>query len=206
MGTQKGLIFGSYACSSWDFLQGITPDVVIAADGGVDCAVAAGFTPDVFVGDGDSGGIPSPDMETVSLPEEKDLTDLQAAYEWARDHGIREIVMTACTGGRQDHHLSALALLETASRQGVHGEILDPCNRILYLDSETVYIPKTCYRYFSLIPIDRELAGVDISGAKYPLVDRRVVRGDSLTVSNEWAEPVVEISIRQGSCYLILSN
>lgn len=206
MGTQKGLIFGSYACSSWDFLQGITPDVVIAADGGIQCAAAAGFTPDVFVGDGDSGGIPSPDMETVSLPEEKDLTDLQAAYEWARDHGIKDLVFTACTGGRQDHHLSALQLLETARYQGIHAEIVDPCNRILFLDSETIAVPKTCYHYFSLIPVDRELSGVSISGAKYPLQEKIVHRGDSLTVSNEWAEPVVEISIKKGCCYLILSN
>ena len=35
---------------------------------------------------------------------------------------------TGCTGGRQDHHLSALGLLETAAGHGVHGMILDPWN------------------------------------------------------------------------------
>ncbi len=208
MGTQKGLIFGSCACASWDFLVPYRswPDVVIAADGGVRCAYDAGFSPDVYVGDNDSGGRARPGMEIVALQPEKDLTDLQAAYEWARDHGITELVLTACTGGRQDHHLAAMQLLETARHQGIRGEILDPGNRILFLENETVTVEQNGYHYFSLIPVDRVVHGVSIRGAKYPLEGRNACRGDSLTVSNEWLDPVVEITIGQGACYLILSN
>lgn len=208
MGTQKGLIFGSYPCRSWDFLAELEswPDVIIAADGGMQCAKNAGFTPHVYVGDGDSGGKALPGMETVPLKPEKDLTDLQAAYEWARDHGITEIIFTACTGGRQDHHLSALQLLETARNQGIHAEIWDPDNRIGFLAPGTVTVPKTDYRFFSLIPVDRVLKGLSIRGAKYPLEHKTVYRGDSLTVSNEWQADAVEISFTEGCCYFISSN
>lgn len=92
-------------------------DLVIAADGGVQCALDAGFTPDIYVGDSDSGGHALTGMECIPLPAEKDLTDLQAAYETALNHGAGEIVFTGCTGGRQDHHLSP-GLLETARPMG----------------------------------------------------------------------------------------
>lgn len=208
MGAQKGLIFGSYPCRNWDFLSELKtwPDAVIAADGGMQCAEAAGFCPHVYVGDGDSGGKALPGMETVPLKPEKDLTDLQAAYEWARDHGISELILTACTGGRQDHHLSALQLLETAANQGIRAEIRDPDNRMLFLSAGTMKLTRGNYRYFSLIPVDRKVTGVSIQGAKYPLSERTIFRGDSLTVSNEWAEETVEISVSDGCCYVICSN
>ena len=207
MGTQKGLIFGSFPCDSWDFLRDLAGEAltVIAADGGMACAEAAGFVPRVYVGDGDSGGKARPDMETVSLPAQKDLTDLQAAWEWARDHDLKELVFTACTGGRQDHHLAALQLLETAKSEGVAAEIRDPLNRILFLSDETVSVFRSHWKYFSLIPVDRVLHGVTIRGAKYPLHDATVHRGDSLTVSNEWLEEEAQITV-DGCCYLIMSN
>ena len=182
------------------------PELVIAADGGMQCARNAGFTPCVYVGDGDSGGQALPGMETVALKPEKDLTDLQAAYEWARDHGVTEIIFTACTGGRQDHHLSALQLLETAKQDGIRAEIWDPDNRIIFLTPGTVTVEKSNFKFFSLIPVDRELRGISIHGARYPLENKTVHRGDSLTVSNEWSENVVEITFSEGCCYLICSN
>ena len=57
MGTEIGLIFGSYAYENWDFLQPLKGKVrVICADGGIHCARNAGFTPQIYVGDNDSGG------------------------------------------------------------------------------------------------------------------------------------------------------
>ena len=67
MGTQKVLIFGSMPCPSWDFLRPYEhwADLVIAADGGVQCAMDAGFTPDIYVGDSDSGGHALIGMECI---------------------------------------------------------------------------------------------------------------------------------------------
>lgn len=208
MGTQKVLIFGSMPCPGWDFLRPYKhwADLVIAADGGVQCALDAGFTPDIYVGDSDSGGHALTGMECIPLPAEKDLTDLQAAYETALNRGAGEIIFTGCTGGRQDHHLSALGLLETAAGHGVHGMILDPWNSIEFLAPGEYSVPKDGYTYFSLIPIDRVMHEITIRGAKYPLECRDTFRGDSLTVSNEWNTDPVELRFTDGCCYLIRSN
>ena len=208
MGTQKGLIFGSYACESWDHLNSLRnwADFVIAADGGMKHAIDHGFVPQVYIGDSDSGGYALPNMISVTLPPEKDLTDLQAAYEWAKEHGAEEIIFTACTGGRQDHHLSALQLLERAYDQGIKACILDGCNRISFMRTGDGTFPKQGYRYFSLIPVDSIVEDVSVFGAKYPLSHQDLHRGDSLTVSNEWGSDEIKVSIGSGSCYVILNN
>lgn len=208
MGAEKGLIFGSCAPENWDFLRPYLdwPQVVIAADGGLKGARAAGFAPRVYVGDGDSGGRAEAGLACVLLPEEKDVTDLEAAYLWARDHGLRELMFTGCTGGRLDHYMAALGLLETAAAEGIHGVILDPRNRIELLEPGRHHLKNHGYRYFSLIPLDRLLGHVTIRGAKYPLTDRTVYRGGSLTVSNEFCGETAEVSFQEGLCWLIESR
>lgn len=206
MGTEIALIFGSAPCADWSFLERYRGKVrVICADGGVRLARQAGFRPEVYVGDGDSGGSAGKHMEAVLLPREKNLTDLQAAYEYARDHGFREVILTACTGGRQDHHLTNLMLLEKAAQDGVRMRIVDEENEIRYFTGSGK-LRISGFTFFSLVPIDPVLTGVTIQGAKYPLENGTVYRGDSLCVSNEPLDERVSVTVEQGACWLILSG
>ena len=208
MGAKKGLIFGSCPTKHWEFLSAYRswPDAVIAADGGLQAARRAGFSPSVYIGDGESGGQAEAGLTCVTLPAEKDVTDLEAAYQWARDHGISELIFTGCTGGRLDHHMAAMGLLETAAREGIRAVILDPGNRVEFLLPGEYLRSDPGYRYVSLIPADPVLKELSIRGAKYELDRRDVVRGSSLTVSNEFAGGKIEISFREGCCWLIFSN
>ncbi len=207
MGTETALIFGSIPCPSWDFLEPLRGQVtVICADGGTLCAQAAGFRAEVYVGDSDSGGVPPAGARQVLLPAEKDLTDLQAAYQCARDGGFRRMVFTACTGGRQDHHLANLQLLETALEEGIDAAVWDPWNEIRCLPDGEIVVPPGQFRYFSLIPLDRRLEGVTIRDAKYGLENAVVRRGDSLTVSNETVGRPARISVARGRALLVRSE
>ncbi len=207
MGAETALIFGSLPCARWDFLEPLRGRAaVFCADGGTRCAAEAGFPVDFYVGDSDSGGAPPPGAERLLLPAEKDLTDLQAAYELARDRGFRRMAFTGCTGGRQDHHLANLQLLETACRQGIDAVILDERNEIRCFCGGTVTVPHGGFRYFSLIPLDAELRGVTIRGARYPLEDAVVRRGDSLTVSNETAGGPATVTVARGTAWLIRAD
>ena len=109
-------------------------------------------------------------------------------------------------GGRLDHALANLQLLETARADGVEAILLDPDNRVTCIGPGKYVLPRTEYFYFSLLPIDAVLRGVTIEGAKYPLCDAEARRGDSLTISNEWIEPTVRLRIREGLCWLICSG
>ncbi len=205
MGT--ALIFGSMPCGDWSFLAPLRGNcTVICADGGVVFAREAGFFPAVYIGDGDSGGAPVPDAESIVLPAEKNLTDLQAAYEYALGKGFSTILFTACTGGRLDHELANLALLERAWEDGVERAfVLDAQNELRYHPGGTLRLPADGYRYFSILPMDRTIQNVRITGGKYPLDVAEVRRGDSLTVSNE-PETDVTIEIGSGASWIVRSD
>lgn len=207
MGAKAALIFGSMDHGDWSFLQPLRQEVptVFCADGGLICAQTAGFSPDYYIGDGDSGGAPQPGLSATVLPTRKDLTDLQAAWEQAYSLGFRKLYLTGCTGGRQDHHLAALQLLETMHLRGCEGIILDPYNEISFFSPGEKRLQRTDFAFFSLIPLDSEVM-VSIRGAKYDLTERRVLRGDSLCVSNEFLDGPVELNLSGGSCWLILSQ
>lgn len=207
MGAHAALIFGSMEQGDWRFLEPLRAldPMVICADGGVNCARNAGFAPDFYIGDGDSGGKPQEGIEAVVLPTQKDLTDLQAAWHAACAMGIRKMYLTGCTGGRQDHHIAALQLLEAMADRGCEGTILDPDNEISFLTPGAITLQRGGFRYFSLLPVEREIT-VSITGAKYPLSERRVLRGDSLCVSNEFADDEVTVTLHNGVCWLVQSR
>ena len=210
MGKSKALIFGAAPCGEWRFLERMKswPDLIIAADGGLLSAEAAGFQVSAYIGDNDSGGIAPENMPCRILPTVKDLTDLEAAYVWALEQGCRQVCFTGCTGGRLDHELSALGLLERASAEMEEAMIVDPRNRIRLLrPGITLTIRKDGYRYFSLVPLDRMLSGITIRGAKYSCENLSTVRTRSLTISNEFLEDQpLEITLESGSAYLVEAN
>ena len=206
MGNETALIFGAADQADWSFLAPLRGKAtVFCADGGVQNALRAGFAPDYYIGDGDSGGVPPEGVPAVRLPVRKDLTDLQAAWEQAFALGFRRIILTGCTGGRQDHFLAAVQLLEEIFRRGCAGVILDPDNEISFLPPGERRLEPGAFRFFSLLPADAE-ATVSVSGAEYD-ADRAVLRrGDSLGVSNGFRAGPVLIRVYEGPCYLILSG
>lgn len=201
------IVFGSAPCKHWAFLAPYRSEgrTVVCADGGLQLAREAGFSPEVYIGDSDSGGTPEQALSCRVLPPEKDLTDMQAAYAYCLEHGATDLILTACTGGRQDHHLANLALLETAWEQGITARILDADNEITYLPAGTTTFFVRGFRYFGIVPLDRTLEDVSITNAKYELAHACVRRGDSLTISNEPLEGPVVVRIGRGSALLVRS-
>ena len=94
MGTEmkRALLFGSVPCGDGAFLRPYLDGggwTVFCADGGVRNARAAGLRPDYLIGDWDSGGAPEGDVPCITLPVEKDMTDLQAAVDQALELDYR---------------------------------------------------------------------------------------------------------------------
>lgn len=106
MGTEqavaRALIFGSAPCGDWSFLAPYLAEggwTVFCADGGVKNARHAGLEPDYLIGDWDSGGAPEAGVPSLTLPAEKDMTDLQAAAGQAIALGARTLLLCGCTAG-----------------------------------------------------------------------------------------------------------
>ena len=199
MGTEmkRALLFGSVPCGDGAFLRPYLDGggwTVFCADGGVRNARAAGLRPDYLIGDWDSGGAPEGDVPCITLPVEKDMTDLQAAVDQALELDYRELLLCGCTGGRLDHTASNLVLLEWIADHGGRALLVDADNEVRLLDSGVLRLTnRPCYHYLSLVPLDRRVTGVTLRGLKYPLTDAVLTRGDTLSVSNEPLGDEVEL-------------
>ena len=206
---KRALILGSAPVHDWSFLKHYhrADDLVICADGGRNAAGELGLPVDWYVGDSDSGGYADGCPADI-LPSEKDVTDLDMAVSRALREGCGELVLCGCTGGRQDHHFSAIGQLERLYRAGATGLIVDEQNEIrLLIPGKTVVPSEPHYHYFGLIPLDTALTGVTITGAKYEVSGVTLERSSSLGVSNELLPGKrCTVEVTRGIGLLIRSN
>lgn len=188
-----------------------TSDYIICADGGVDIANTYGIRPDCVIGDFDSTVMSNRlDCLYITLPSEKDLTDTEAAINHAIELGIRDITVYGGIGGRLDHTLGNVGLLEKYIGKLDHLEFMDGKNSMQLLDSEScnsiLLTHTSAYRYFSLVSLDSIADGVSITGAKYNLDNASISRASTLCISNEIILNQAHISVHHGKVLLIRSG
>ena len=185
-------------------------DLIIAADAGYLTAQKMGITPDVLLGDFDTLGVENiPDgIECLRVPAEKNDTDTQLAVSTAIERGAKEIVIVGGLSGRLDHTLSTLAILEDLwerKNDRIYATLTDGKNRVRFLRNSGTILPRSQYRYFSLIAADPLVKGVTLEGCKYPLKNGRISRRHQWAVSNEITGNCTLIEIRRGGVWVIES-
>lgn len=173
------------------------PEAVICADGGAENALALGLKPDVVIGDRDSYG-----RADIALPAEKDMTDMEACIDYALQTGFEEIALLGASGGRLDHFLGNIGLLE---RAGERAFILDRNHEIRMANGRPYTVgPPHRYRYFSVVPLDETVTGVTVTGAKYTLDHAALRRAATVGVSNEpLPGQSLAVSVKNGKALLI---
>lgn len=178
-------------------------DLVIAADAGYLTAQRCGVRPDIIAGDFDSSDTPAAaeGVRIVRVPAEKDNTDTMLACDLAVEAGARFIRILGGTGGRADHGLSNIFMLENLRRRGVRAEICDGDNRIRLLENESCTLSRTHYRYFSLLALTD--ARATLTGCKYPLTDAPLTRSLPYAVSNEIAGGEAHVTVSGGPVLLL---
>ena len=169
-------------------------DYIICCDSGYLHAQALGITPDLIVGDFDSMQKPETDIETILLPCEKDDTDSFFAVKTALSRGFDCFLLLGMTGGRFDHTLAAVSILEYLEKHSAVGEICDGMLTIRLTDT-SIDINPDC-RYFSVFAQSRA-EGVTITGAKYNLDDAVIESSYQYGVSNEPCG-TPRVSVKQG--------
>ena len=190
-------------------------DIIIAADSG--CSLIAEFSekkykisPDIILGDMDSYKGESieklyPKARFVSFPPEKDDTDTALAVSYAINLGCKNIVIAGGLGGRLDHTLANVYLLEHIKEQGSVGIITDGKNRAYLAESENIICSNK--KYISLIPIDDCIFGVCMDkNFKYPFEAEKLFRRHFVTVSNEIISEKALIKLKRGSALIVESG
>lgn len=179
-------------------------DYVIAADRGFDSLMAYGVRPDLAVGDFDSLGHRPNHPNVIQLPAEKDDTDMVYALRKGFELGYRRFVLLGGVGGRLEHTLGNLQLLDWLAGQGAQGFLAGEKTAATCIRSgKTVVFPETMEGYLSVLCNSGRAEGVDLIGLKYPL-DKYTLTGDfPLGVSNRFLGKPATVSVERGSLLLI---
>ncbi len=195
--------------SGGDFSPFTVPEgaFVIACDRGYAYARRCGVRPDLVVGDFDSyGGEVAAGIPVRKLPVEKDDTDTVSALRCALSRGFEEITLVCALGGRLDHLLANLQAAVFAAKRGAALRIVGADTEILTLRPGSLRLPRKEGWSLSVFAAEDRCRGVSITGAKYELHDAELTNDFPLGVSNEWAAPMAEISLREGTMLIVQSH
>ncbi|WP_062319863.1 thiamine diphosphokinase [Halolactibacillus sp. JCM 19043] len=137
------------------------------------------------------------------FPADKDDSDLELAVKSIQQQPEDTLIFYGITGGRLDHTLANLALLKRLVKRNIKAKMID---RYHTMD---VYVPGVHKvqlnpeRYISILPATEKVIGVTLDGFKYPLVDRTLEEGSSLTLSNHLLTIEGSISFTKGILIVI---
>ncbi len=182
--------------------------MVIAVDGGVDLCRAAGRLPDVVIGDLDSASAPAiawardAGVEVRDLTVAKDYSDLDAALEYAGEHGLRPVTVTAALSGRLDHTLSNVGSLLRLAR--LAPRVWEPCVDGWVLAPHGMSALAITGRGRTVsIQAGLAEASVTLEGFRYPLSEAVLPPLSSLGLSNVIEADTGEIIVHSGSVLVL---
>lgn len=179
--------------------------IVLAADGALDHALAAGLTPAGLVGDLDSispeGLAWAQHHATIAQHDpDKDATDTELALQVAIDFAPSRIVLLSGGGDRLDHSLAAIGALGHRSLTSVpeiDGWWGDQRFHVLHGPGKLTLEVETGAT-ISLLATHGEAGGVTITGVRWPLDDDDLAAMAGHGVSNEVVDEHVEIRLHRG--------
>jgi thiamine pyrophosphokinase len=192
------------------FLEKNKYDYVIAVDKGASYAEELNIKPDLVVGDLDSyvkefshffDGV---DIEKFNPI--KDDTDTAIAIKLAFRRGNDTDIICG-TGGRLDHMLGNIHVLQMMALNGIKARIVDECNT-LFLAAESFVIEREEFdrKYVSFVPFGGEVKGLKLKGFKYNLNGYDLKPGITRCISNELTEDRATVEFKSGILIVINSS
>ncbi|PRX34843.1 thiamine pyrophosphokinase [Orenia metallireducens] len=186
-------------------------DKVVCADGGADHAYKLGLIPDLILGDLDSISskalehYQTEQVEFAKYPVAKDKTDTQLILEELIGLEYKEIIIFAGLGGRLDHTLANLYLLDFLVEFDTKIKFISPKEQVEIVCKEKILVNEVD-KTLSLLPLSDEVTGVYLEGFKYGLEDASFKRGDTLGLSNIVQESPAKIKLASGKLLMIINN
>ncbi len=178
-------------------------DLIVAADGGADHALALGLSVDCLVGDLDSisveglkrmhaGGI-----DIREFPSRKAETDLELAFARAMESEPDRVVVIGIGGGRLDHQLANYTVLTSDRYHRALVEGLVGSARLTVVRG-TVSLTGALGETVSLISVRGQVEGVTTQGLEYPLEGEPLYAGSARGVSNRFIATEATVTVEQG--------
>ena len=202
---RRCVIIGGADIGRYDRIRGYLRegDFYICCDSGLKHREGLDIVPDLIVGDFDSYENAQLNIETITLPREKDDTDTVFAVKEALSRGFQDFLLVGVIGGRLDHTLGNVSLLLMLDAQGKTATALDDFSEMEIVSGQPVQI-QDCYTYFSLLNISGTAQSITIKNAKYPLDDAEITCEYQYGISNEVLPgKIAVVTVNQGRLLLI---
>lgn len=190
----------------------VTPDAtIIAADSGLDHAVAAGLRPTVLIGDLDSISAHGKmwayahELEIEQHDVDKDATDTELALVRAASTDATSLLVLGSAGERFDHALGTLAALGNpllARFESIRLLLDETVVHIIHAGrSIAVDLPPSTP--FSLLAMHGTCRGVEVTGARWPLTDAVMKPTSTRGISNESTD-LLNVAVNDGILTLVV--
>ncbi len=176
-------------------------DYTIFCDRGLRHLSSLGVKPSLAVGDFDSVPVPE-GVESVVFPPRKDDTDALCGLKEALRRGYANFLILGALGGRLDHEMGNIYLLDYLFSRGAGGEIRDAKTSVEIVGKEWKTVRKGT-KYFSLIAAFGRAEGVCIEGAAYNLTDGVIDSTYQYGISNETRGEETRVRVEKGRLLLI---
>ncbi|HAV77058.1 MAG TPA: thiamine diphosphokinase [Anaerolineae bacterium] len=183
-------------------------DYIICADGGSRHASSLDLKPALVIGDMDSTDkelLKKLREEGVSIelfPRDKDETDLELAISKAIELNAREIVIVAALGGRLDHTLANIALLNHVRLATLDVRLDDGVEEIFFCRDQAE-VEGRIGDIVSLMPWQGEVTGVQTENLKWKLDSETLHPEKTRGISNEMTADVARIKISKGLLLIV---
>ncbi|HEX2783268.1 MAG TPA: thiamine diphosphokinase [Ilumatobacteraceae bacterium] len=184
---------------------------VIAADSGLDHAVAAGLKPTVLLGDLDSISAHGKmwayahELEIEQYPVDKDATDTDLALRRAASIDASDLLVLGAAGDRFDHTLGTIAALgnPTLARFATIRLLLDDVSIHVIHPGRSIAVDLPPKIPFSLLALHGPCRGVEITGARWPLTDAPLDSWSTRGLSNETTD-LLQVTVTHGVLTLVV--
>lgn len=178
-------------------------DLILCADGGANRAMENNITPDFVIGDLDSI---NPDLR-LKLAKNKlifkasqQTTDLEKTLQFALENSVTKVTATGISGGRLDHQINNLNILEKFSDR-LEINIIDKSGTGIFVRDKTVF-KGIIGQQISLIAF-RQANGITTKGLKFPLNNESLEWAVRDGLSNEIVSNPVEIEVKEGILFVL---
>ena len=180
---------------------------IIAADGGMAHAEALGVVPELWLGDFDSSDealiARYADIPHHAHPVAKNSTDGELAVDEAVRLGAGELLLAGGFGGQADHAFAHMMLLLKLKAQGMSVMLSSGHEEAWPLLDDSIEIDVPPGSRLSILPVT-DLDRITIEGVRWPLSDRNVMLGSTLTLSNEVETPPAKVSVVAGKAIVLV--
>lgn len=175
----------------------IRPDVVIAADSGLETAIKLGYDCNFAIGDFDSLDPlilkQFPNEKQIRWPAEKEFTDTELALQLALKEQCAFRVIAGGGGGRLDHLLGILAVFDRTDSP----DIWISNNSVVILIKKNYTVKGVYSKTLSFFPAGPDICTMESDGLKWPL-DSLVWRKGDCGISNIAIKDNVTITMKSG--------